>query len=195
MKNRSALAMVASLLLLAGPAFAHPGSSALGGLASGFVHPVTGLDHIVAMLAVGLWGAILGGPALWVLPITFPLVMALGGAGGMAGFPVIGVETAIALSGVVLGLMVVTRARPPLWVAAMIVSAFAFFHGYAHGTELPGSAKPLHFAAGFVLATLLLHLSGLATGLVFRSPLGLTLIRLLGGAIALTGAAFLSGMA
>jgi hypothetical protein len=115
---------------------------------AGFLHPLSGLDHIVAMVAVGLWGAILGAPALWLLPVVFPMVMAFGGALGVLGVPVPAVEAGIALSGIVLGLMVACSVRPPLWVASLLVACFAIFHGYAHGTELPDSANPLTFASG-----------------------------------------------
>ena len=124
------------MLLLATPALAHTGSSA-GGFVGGFAHPLFGPDHVVAMVAVGLWGAFLGAPAIWLLPIVFPLVMAFGGVIGILGVPLPGVETAIALSAVVLGTMVALAARPPLWIAALLVGAFAIFHGHAHGAELP----------------------------------------------------------
>ncbi len=125
-------------LLAAGPAFAHTGPGEVGGFASGFLHPMFGPDHVVAMVAVGLWGVFLGAPAIWVLPIVFPLVMALGGVFGMIGLPLPAVETGIALSAVVLGLCVLLALKPPLPVAAVIVGAFAIFHGYAHGAEMSG---------------------------------------------------------
>src|SRR6266545_3323120 len=121
----------------AAPAFAHTGVGSAGGFTGGFAHPIFGPDHVVAMVAVGLWGAFLGPPAIWLLPIVFPLVMAFGGVLGILGVPLPGVETAIAMSAVVLGLMVALAARPPLWVAAVLVGGFAIFHGHAHGTELP----------------------------------------------------------
>ncbi len=150
------------MALLASPAAAHDASGAAGGFASGFAHPFGGLDHVVAMVAVGLWGAFLGMPAVWLLPVVFPLVMAFGGVLGVAGVPVPSVEIGIALSAVVLGLMVALAQRPPLWVAALLVGAFAIFHGHAHGTELPGTASALAYSAGFVIATGLLHLAGIA---------------------------------
>ena len=136
--HRSVTAL--SLLLLAGlPAAAHTGS-APGGFAGGMAHPLFGPDHVAAMVAVGLWGAFLGPPALWLLPVVFPLVMAFGGVVGILGLPLPGVEACIALSAIVLGLMVMLAARPPLWTAAALVGAFAVFHGYAHGAELPPGA-------------------------------------------------------
>src|SRR3546814_18852902 len=114
---------------------------------SGFAHPILGWDHVVAMVAVGLWGAFLGAPAIWILPVVFPLVMAFGGALGVLGVAVPAVEVGIAGSAVVLGLLVALAARPPLWVAAVIVAAFAVFPGHAPGTELPEAADPLPYAA------------------------------------------------
>src|SRR3954454_21205344 len=122
-------------MLIAMPALAHTGEGA-GGFLGGLAHPVFGPDHVVAMVAVGLWGAFLGAPAIWLLPVVFPLVMAFGGVLGIMGVPIPAVETGIAASAVVLGLMVALRARPPLWIAAALVGAFAIFHGYAHGREL-----------------------------------------------------------
>jgi urease accessory protein len=186
--------LVASFLVAAGPALAHTGGE-LGGLTSGLLHPVTGLDHVVAMVAVGLWGGILGAPAIWLLPIVFPLVMALGGAAGVAGVPLPGIEAGIALSGVVLGLMVVLAVRPPLWVAVALVGVFAVFHGHAHGAELPQSAIPAIYAVGFVTATGLLHLAGIGFGQVGKWRIGRVAVRVSGAAIALTGGAFLAGVA
>ena len=190
---RNILVTVA-LAALAGSAAAHTGSDGLGGFASGFMHPILGWDHVIAMVAVGLWGAFLGKPAIWVLPIVFPLVMAFGGALGVAGVPIPSVETGIALSAIVLGGMVAFAARPPLWVAAVIVGAFAIFHGHAHGTELPESANPLAYSVGFVVATGLLHLAGIAFGLVVRWPAGKVAVRASGAAIATAGVAFLTGL-
>jgi urease accessory protein len=111
----------------------------------GFTHPIFGLDHVIAMVAVGLWGAFLGPPAIWLLPVVFPLVMALAGAYGVLGLPLHGVETGIALSAIMLGAMVAGAAKPPLWVAALLVGAFAVFHGYAHGVELLSGRTRLPF--------------------------------------------------
>ena len=187
------VAAATMLLLFAVPALAHTGSST-GGFIGGFAHPLFGLDHVVAMVAVGLWGAFLGPPAIWLLPIVFPLVMAFGGVIGILGVPLPGVETAIALSAVVLGTMVALAARPPLWVAALIVGAFAIFHGHAHGAELPPGADVVAYSVGFVVATGLLHLTGIAMGLLARWPAGRIAVRTAGGAIALAGVAFLSGL-
>lgn len=192
--RRSAVAAVA-LLLGGGPALAHEGAGVVGGFAAGFGHPLTGLDHVVAMVAVGLWGAFLGRPAIWLLPVVFPLVMAVGGALGVVGVPLPAVETGIALSALILGLMVALAARPPLWIAAVLVGAFALFHGHAHGTELPAAADPVAYAGGFVLATGLLHLCGVAFGLLAHWPAGRLAVRAGGSSIALVGLAFLFGLA
>jgi len=181
------------LLLISAPAFAHADVASLqGGFMSGFMHPISGLDHVVAMVAVGLWGAFLGKPAIWMLPITFPLVMAFGGALGVAGVPIPYVETGVALSGVILGLVVLFAMRPPMWVAAVIVGIFAIFHGYAHGVELPNAANPLIYSIGFVIATGLLHLAGIAIGELKRLPLGEMVVRTGGAIISFIGLGFLT---
>lgn len=189
---RAALIIAAALstMLLAAPALAHSEGGA-GGFLSGFAHPLFGLDHVVAMVAVGLWGAFLGAPAIWLLPVVFPLLMAFGGVLGILGVPVPAVEAGIAASAVILGTMVALAARPPLWSAAVLVGALAIFHGTAHGRELPDGANAVAFAAGFVIATGTLHLSGIAFGLLAHWPVGRLGVRAAGGAIALTGAAYL----
>jgi urease accessory protein len=186
--------LATALILLATPAFAHTGQGVAGGFATGFMHPITGLDHVVAMVAVGMWGAFLGPPAIWLLPIVFPMVMAFGGVLGVLGVPLHGVETGIALSAIGLGAMVAFAARPPLWVAAVLVGTFAIFHGYAHGAELPGATNPLAYGIGFVVATGLLHLCGIAFGLLVRWPLGERAVRATGGAIVCAGLYFLANV-
>jgi len=185
--------LAAILLVLAGAAVAHEGGGIAGGFSSGFMHPVLGWDHVVAMVAVGLWGAFLGRPAIWLLPIVFPMVMAFGGAIGLSGLHLPAVETGIALSAIVLGAVVALALRPPIWVAAAIVGSFAVFHGYAHGVELPRAADPLAYSLGFVIATGMLHLVGIAIGLVVRWPAGKVAVRAVGAAIAMAGVAFLTG--
>jgi urease accessory protein len=186
----AAATAAAFVVLGAEPVLAHEAHGA-GGLITGFLHPLSGPDHIAAMVAVGLWGAFLGAPAIWLLPIIFPLVMAFGGALGVMGVAVPLVETGIAASAVVLGLMVALALKPPLWVAAILVGAFAIFHGHAHGTELPEFATPLAYSIGFVVATGLLHLAGIALGLLVRWPYGTVAIRTGGAVIALAGVVFL----
>jgi len=187
------LAVLSLLLLLPATVHAHSETGTIGGFESGFLHPLTGLDHIAAMVAVGIWGAYLRAPAMWLLPVIFPVVMAFGGALGVLGVTMPGVEMCIALSAVALGLMVALAARPPLWVAAVLVGFFAIFHGHAHGTELPQSANAMTYAVGFVVATGLLHLSGIALGLLVHWPWGRILVLASGGAIAMLGFGFLFG--
>jgi len=178
-------------MLYATGAYAHEATGLAGGFTSGFMHPLLGADHVAAMVAVGLWGAVLGGSAIWLLPVVFPLVMAFGGALGVLGIPLPSVEVGIALSALVLGCMVFFAARPPLWAAAIIVGLFAVFHGHAHGTELPEAASPLAFSIGFVLATGLLHLCGILLSLLSRWRAGRAVVRGGGAIIALAGALFL----
>lgn len=179
-----------ALLLMAAPAVAHT-VGVIGGFAGGVLHPVLGPDHVAAMVAVGLWGAFLGAPAIWILPVVFPLVMALGGVLGIAGVPLPSVEIGIAASAAILGLMVALAARPPLALAAAMVGAFAVFHGHAHGAELPPGADALAYSLGFVIATGVLHLCGIAFGLLVRWPSGRLAVRCAGSAIAVAGLAFL----
>ncbi|MCP5157692.1 MAG: HupE/UreJ family protein [Ectothiorhodospiraceae bacterium] len=196
MNRRFVGAFVSGLMLtaLSTVAVAHEGAGIGGGLLSGLAHPLLGPDHVAAMVAVGLWGAFLGAPALWILPVVFPLVMAVGGALGVAGVPLPAVETGIALSALVLGLMVAMAARPPLWVSGLLVGLFAIFHGHAHGTELPQAANAIAYGIGFVVATGLLHLAGIALGLLGRWPAGRVAVRAGGGVIALAGGLFLTGV-
>lgn len=179
------LALVA--LVMAPAAQAHVAAGGAGSVMAGLLHPVTGLDHVVAMVAVGLWGAVLGMPAVWLLPVAFPMVMAFGGLVGMLGLPLPGVETGIALSALVLGVMVMLQQRLPLMVAAGLVGLFALFHGYAHGLELPDGADALLFSLAFVVATGLLHLVGIALGELARFPWGRGVQRACGGLIAVVG--------
>jgi len=187
--------LILFFLCLSPSVFAHASAASLqGGFISGFLHPLTGIDHIVAMVAVGLWGVFLGKPAIWMLPIIFPLMMAFGGALGVIGVDIPGIETGIALSGIVLGLAVAFAVKPPLWVAGIIVGAFAIFHGHAHGTELPNATSPLVFSVGFVTATGLLHLAGIAFGELARWSWGEKVVRVVGVGIAGIGSAFLFGV-
>jgi urease accessory protein len=172
------------------PARAHGGGDIASGFLGGFAHPLLGPDHVAAMVAVGLWGAMLGSPALWLLPVTFPLVMAFGGVLGIAGVPIPHVEIGIAVSAIALGLMVALAVRAPLGVALVLVAAFAIFHGHAHGAELPPGGDAIAFSAGFVIATGLLHLCGIGFGVTTRWPAGRLAVRLTGAAIAIAGVVF-----
>jgi urease accessory protein len=181
------VAFAALFCLAARPAFAHIGSGFGGGFFSGFSHPLLGPDHLLAMVSVGIWGAELGAPAIWVLPITFPLIMAIGGAAGIIGMPLPGTEIIIALSVIVLGGMVAMAARLNLVLALVIVGIFAFAHGHAHGAEMPASADALAFSVGFVIATGMLHALGIAIGLLIKWPVGFSAVRAMGGLAALFG--------
>ena len=194
LQTRAFVGSVVAIALLAfvAPAWAHEGAHGAGGFTAGLLHPILGWDHVVAMVAVGLWGACLGGPARWMLPVLFPLVMASGAALGMAGIVLPGVEAGIAASAIVLGGAVLAALRAPVPVAMLVVGAFAVCHGHAHGTELPHTANAVTYGAGFVAATSLLHLAGLGIGGLVRWPAGRIAVRALGGAIALTGAGFLA---
>ncbi len=172
-------------------ALAHEETGQAAGILAGLAHPVSGLDHVLAMIAVGLWGAVLGAPAIWVLPVAFPLVMALGGLLGLLGIPVPGVEIGIAVSAIVLGLMVLAEVRPALWLAAAIVAFFAVFHGHAHGRELPEGTSALLYSLGFVVATGLLHAAGIVLGVAHRWAVGRQAVRVAGGGVALAGLFFL----
>jgi urease accessory protein len=175
-------------------ALAHVGQGDIGGgFVSGFLHPILGLDHVIAMVAVGMWGAQLRAPAIWVLPVTFPVVMACGGVLGAIGLPIPFIEVGIAVSAIILGAMVAFAARPPLWVAAILVGLFAIFHGYAHGAELPESANAIAFSIGFVVATGSLHALGILIGVANRWKSGAAMIRAGGAAISAAGFYFLAG--
>ena len=187
------LIAAALLAVAAAPALAHVEAGQATGFLTGFAHPFSGLDHILAMVAVGLWGAQLGAPAIWILPITFPLVMAFGGFLGLIGVALPGVEVGIAASAVLLGAAVMSERRVSLYAAAALVAFFAIFHGHAHGTELPAGQSGLLYSLGFVVATGCLHAIGIAAGAVHRWPSGKVALRLAGGGVSLGGLYFLLG--
>jgi urease accessory protein len=189
--RRVGAAVALALVLSPVAAFAHEETGQAAGLLAGLSHPLSGLDHVLAMIAVGLWGAVLGPPAIWVLPVAFPMVMAFGGLMGLLGFPLPGVEIGIAVSAVVLGAAVLAEVRPPLWLAAVIVAFFAIFHGHAHGRELPQGTSALLYSLGFVVATGLLHAFGILLGVAHRWAAGRRLVQLAGGGVALAGLFFL----
>ncbi len=180
-----------TLLTLASPALAHVQAGEASGFLTGFAHPISGVDHVLAMVAVGVWGAQLGAPAIWLLPVTFPLVMAFGGFLGLVGVPLPGVEIGIAASAALLGAAVMTERRVPLYAAAALVGLFAIFHGHAHGTELPPGQSGLLYSLGFVIATGCLHAIGIAIGAIHRWPAGKIALRVAGGGIGLAGLFFL----
>ena len=186
-----ALSILTVAMLCAQPAFAHPQKGAAVGFVTGFLHPISGLDHVLAMVAVGLWGAQLGAPAIWLLPVAFPMVMAFGGMLGLMGVPIPGVEYGIAASAILLGAAVMFEFRPPLGLAAALVGLFAICHGHAHGTELPPNQSALLYSMGFVIATGCLHAVGIGIGTVYRWTWGQKLVRAAGAAITTGGLFFM----
>lgn len=165
MRMRSLPISLLAICLIASPALAHIGLGQTESLSTGFFHPLGGIDHVLAMLAVGLYAASLGGSAIWLVPSTFVGTMVVGGALGYAGLPLPYVEQGIGLSVVVMGLAVAFRVKLPTAMAMGLVGLFALFHGHAHGSEGAELAAFLPYAAGFVIATSLLHLTGIAIGL------------------------------
>ena len=180
-----------AMLLYAGVAEAHIQKGEAAGFLSGLQHPISGLDHVLAMIAVGLWGAQLGAPAIWLLPVAFPMVMACGGMMGLLGVPLPGVDVGIAASAILLGAAVMFEARPRLFIAMSLVGFFAIFHGYAHGTELPPGQSGLLYSIGFVIATGCLHGVGIIIGLIHRWGWGEKVVRLAGAGVTVAGLQFM----
>ena len=187
----ASLAVMVVVLLWPLAALAHVEGGQAAGFITGLQHPWSGLDHVLAMIAVGLWGAQLGSPALWLLPVAFPMMMAMGAMMGLMGIPVPGVEIGIALSAMLFGTMILAEVRPKLAVAITMVGFFAIFHGHAHGTELPPGQSGLLYSIGFVMATGCLHGLGIALGLVNGLPRGKWALRGAGTFIAIMGVVFL----
>lgn len=181
-------ARIAAIMLVAlpGAALAHTGAGDPSGFTHGFMHPLGGIDHMLAMVAVGLYAAMLGGRALWLVPAAFITAMAAGGTLGAAGYPLPHAEIGIGLSVVVLGLAVALRVSLPALAAMALAGAFAIFHGHAHGAEMPADMSGMTYAAGFLLATALLHGAGIALGRVSAYPAP-RLIQAAGGAMTLAG--------
>ena len=182
-------------IILAGVSYApsasaHAGTGLPGGIAQGFMHPFGGLDHLLAMISVGLWGAFLGRPLIHALPVVFPVVMVVGAALGMFGVRIPPVELGIALSVLVLGGAIALAWKAHVPVAMLVVATFALFHGYAHGRELPSAADPVGYSVGFVFATGLLHVIGIGIGAIADRPRGVPIVRALGVAIACIGVVF-----
>jgi urease accessory protein len=182
-------ALAASLVLVPSFAFAHPGLPHVHDLATGFAHPIGGIDHVLAMVAVGLFAAQLGGRALWLVPASFVTIMAAAGLAGMAGISLPLADTGIALSVVAFGAVIALRLAMPLAAAMALVGFFAIFHGDAHGSETPETASGLLYGLGFIAGTALLHGLGIAIGLVA----GRRALRFAGGAAAAIGLVLLIG--
>jgi len=194
--SRASFATV--LLLVPTAALAHTGAGAVHGFTHGFVHPLGGLDHILAMLTVGIFAAQLGGRALWLVPASFVLVMAAAGTAGMGGMAVPFVEIGIALSVVVLGAIVALKIEVPVALAMGIVGFFAIFHGHAHGAEMPPDGGAAAYGLGFMAATALLHVAGIGIGLVIGrigQRGGAAALRVAGCLVALAGVGLLAGAA
>ncbi|WP_457940745.1 HupE/UreJ family protein [Mesorhizobium sp. 10J20-29] len=189
MTRRLAFAAIASLAA-ASPAFAHPGALDRGSLAAGMAHPFLGLDHVLAMLAVGLWASLLGAQGekrvVWLVPAAFVGAMAVGFVLALSGLALPFVEPTILASVVVLGLLAAAAYTVPVGAGMALVASFALFHGYAHGGEL-GGANVLVFGLGFAVSTALLHLAGIGLGRLLGSSTGRILIRFMGGATAVAG--------
>jgi urease accessory protein len=188
-----------SFALLSSSTFAHTGVGSTSGLIHGLSHPISGIDHILAMVAVGIFAANLGGRAIWAVPLTFITLMAVGGVLGISGGPVPFVELGIAVSIIVLGFAVAVQWDWPVAAAMTLVGVFAIFHGHAHGTEMPVYAAGAEYAAGFVVATGLLHLIGIGIGLgIERAAMtmanGRRITQIGGGVIAVLGAGVLMGI-
>ncbi len=187
-----------ALILIAAPtaAFAHAGHADASGLAHGFMHPIGGLDHVLAMVAVGVFAYVLGGKAVWLVPLSFVAMMAAGFALGVAAMDVPFVELGIALSSVVIGGLVALGRPIPALIASVVVGVFAMFHGHAHGTEMPVNASGLEYALGFIAATALLHLAGIAAAMGVAKLVGKygrPVAQVAGGLFALGGVGVLAG--
>ena len=187
------LSTIAFLLLWPVAAWAHVESGQAGGFVSGLSHPVSGLDHVLAMIAVGLWGAQLGAPAMWLLPVAFPMMMAFGGMLGLMGIALPGIEIGIAASAIVLGALILGETKMPLLGALLLVAIFAIFHGHAHGTELEPGQNAMLYSLGFVICTGTLHGVGIGMGLVHRWQVGRLALRGAGSLVMAGGLFFLWG--
>jgi len=194
--KRTLILAAALFSVMASPAFAHLNPAEHGSFAAGFSHPLSGADHILAMVAVGLWASMLGGRALVAVPVSFVGVMLLGFVAALSGVSLPYVEPVILASVIVLGLFVAMAFHASTLTAALIVGFFAFFHGYAHGGEI-GSAAFLSYGAGFALATALLHTAGIGLGLaaghMLKGRTGQIVMRMAGGFAALSGLYLMAG--
>lgn len=189
--QRSVLLTAAILTAVASPALAHTGVGPVSGFAAGFGHPIGGLDHVLAMVAVGILAAQLGGKSMWLVPAPFVGMMVVGGLLGISGVPVPFVELGIIGSVVVLGGVIAAGRKMPMGLAMALVGFLAVFHGHAHGTEMPANASGLEYGIGFALATTLLHAAGIGLGIGVEKVVekfAPTAIRVSGGAIAAAGA-------
>ncbi len=195
MKHLTKIAATAlPIALVASVAQAHTGAAPGGGFVAGLTHPFFGADHLLAMVAVGLWAALLGGRATWLVPATFVGVMAAGGLLAVMAVGMPAVEIIILASVVALGCLVAARIKASLMIAMAVVGAFALFHGHAHGTEMPAGASGLLYSAGFILATAALHALGISFALLTGRIRDGLAIRAAGGAVAAAGVLLLAGI-
>ncbi|HRD50629.1 MAG TPA: HupE/UreJ family protein [Candidatus Contendobacter sp.] len=185
--------MALVLLGLCGSAHAHTLGILHMDFAAGLAHPLSGLDHVLAMIAVGLWAAQRGGRALWLVPLSFVLMMAAGGMLGFLGMPLPYVELGIAGSVLILGILVALSSRLPVAASMALVGLFAIFHGYAHGAEMAAESSALWYSLGFMLATATLHIMGIGIGLAAARGMPAQLVRAGGAAIAASGVLLLVG--
>jgi urease accessory protein len=191
------VAMLFMLVMLPTAVYAHDDTTAIrfGSYLAGFTHPVLGLDHFLAMVCVGIVSAQIGGRAIWTVPMTFVLVMAVGGFLGVIDIGLSIVEVGIASSVLVLGAIIAAEKRIPVVIALIAVGLFAIFHGYAHGAEIPSVARPFVYALGFLTGTALIHILGVVIGDISgHYEKGKLLLRIAGGVISIVGILFLAGV-
>ena len=192
MNNWISIRVVRSILfalciLLPSLAYAHVGAGSTQGFISGVAHPVGGLDHLLAMVAVGIWAVQMGQRSIWVVPLAFVSVMALGGVSGISGMAVPLAEQGIIISVLALGILIAAAVRLPLAASVVIVGLFAVFHGYAHGTEMPETVSGMAYGLGFILSTVLLHACGIGSGFLMQRISGPQLVRIAGAAVTAFG--------
>jgi urease accessory protein len=180
-----AIAWVALYAVAAAPAWAHIAEATGGGWSAGFAHPFSGIDHLVTMVAVGVWAVQMGERAVWLMPASFVMVTALGAMLSLAGVALPGAEDGTAISVAVLGVLLAVAARPPLAIGVAVAALFGLFHGYAHGAEMPDTAAPLLYGAGLITATMGLQLAGIGMGMLARSSIGQRVLPI--GAAAIAG--------
>ncbi len=181
------LTALSTIILFPISALAHTGIGDTAGFISGFSHPIGGMDHILAMIAVGLWAVQMGGKATWAIPTSFVILMILGGIVGILGVPIPYIEEGILVSVLVLGILIAAALRFPVSISALIVGFFAIFHGHAHGTEMPITAAAFTYGLGFAISTALLHASGISIGIIFQKFNIEKVVRFAGGSIAMGG--------
>lgn len=191
---KTPVSVTALLALTASPAFAHVGGGSTASFVAGFAHPLSGVDHIAVMIAVGLWAALKGGRALWMWPATFVGVMLIGGALGLAHVRLPYLEPALLASVVTLGILVALAIDLPVWAGALVIGAFAVFHGHAHGSEVAGTTSAAEYMAGFAMATASLHALGMGFALLINRVYARALIRAAGLACVLVGAGLIAGV-